>query len=75
MTTMTLAEPAGFQQLSKLEQIRYLQALWDRIAGAPGELPLPPEHLEILESRLAAHREHPERARSAYEVIDRLAKR
>lgn len=75
MTTMTLAEPAGFQQLSKLEQIRYLQALWDRIAGKPGELPLPPEHLEILERRLAAHQEAPDRAQSAYEVIDRLVKR
>jgi hypothetical protein len=28
----TIPEPPGFAQLSKAEQVRYLQGLWDRIA-------------------------------------------
>jgi hypothetical protein len=37
MQPTTLPEPAGFEGLTKAEQIRYLQALWDRIAeGSEG---------------------------------------
>jgi|GEM_PF-2995309 len=32
MEPATIQEPAGFSDMSKAEQIRYLQALWDRIA-------------------------------------------
>ena len=35
MEPATIPEPAGFSNLSKVEQIRYLQALWDRIAEKP----------------------------------------
>jgi hypothetical protein len=41
MEPTTIPEPAGFSDLSKAEQIRYLQALWDRIAERPGEIPFP----------------------------------
>ena len=54
------------------EQIRYLQALWDRIAETPGEVPVPRVHLEIAERRLAKYRRNRRRVRSAHEVLDRL---
>lgn len=70
-----IQEPPGFSKLSKAEQIRYLQALWDRIAESPGELPVPESHLELAEQRLADYRRDPTQARPAHEVLDRLSKR
>ena len=74
MQHTTIPEPPGFAQLSKAEQVRYLQNLWDRIAESPGELPVPESHLELAEERLAEYRRDPGRAGSAYDVIDLLAK-
>jgi putative addiction module component (TIGR02574 family) len=73
MQQTTIPEPPGFAELSKAEQVKYLQDLWDRIAEKPGELPAPESHLQLAEQRLAEYRRDPSRARSAYEVIDRLA--
>ena len=75
MQHSTIAEPRGFAKLSKAEQVRYLQDLWDRIAERPGELPVPESHLKLAEERLAEYRRDPSRARSAYDVIDRLAEK
>jgi hypothetical protein len=44
---------------------RYLQALWDRISGKPGEVPVPESHLNLAEARLAEYRRDPGRARPA----------
>jgi putative addiction module component (TIGR02574 family) len=70
-----IPDPPGFGELTKEEQVRYLEALWDRIADQPGELPAPQSHLELAEQRLAAHRTDPNRANPAFAVIDRLSKR
>ena len=67
-----IPEPAGFNDLPKAEQIRYLQALWDRIVDGPGELPVPEAHLAVAEERLAEYRRDPSRARPAHEILDRL---
>jgi putative addiction module component (TIGR02574 family) len=75
MEPTTIPEPAGFGDLPKTEQIRYLQALWDRIAERPGELPVPESHLALAEERLAEYRRDPSRAWSAHNVLDRLAKK
>jgi putative addiction module component (TIGR02574 family) len=75
MEPTTIPEPAGFSDLSKPEQIRYLQALWDRIAERPGEIPVPESHLALAEERLAEYRRDPSRAQPAREVLDRLAKK
>ena len=75
MAHTAISEPPGFAELTKAEQVRYLQALWDRIAENPGELPVPESHLEVAEARLAECRRDPTRAHSAYEVLDRLAKK
>lgn len=73
MQQTRIPEPRGFAELSKAEQVRYLQALWDRIAERPGDLPVPKSHLELAAARLAEYRRDPSRACSAYDVIDRLA--
>ncbi len=53
MQQTTIPEPPGFADLSKAEQVRYLQELWDRIAESPGELQVPESHLELAGERLA----------------------
>jgi putative addiction module component (TIGR02574 family) len=68
----SVAEPKGFSSLSKAEQIRYLQALWNSISASPGEIPVPESHLTLAEERLAEYRRDPTRARPARDVIDRL---
>jgi putative addiction module component (TIGR02574 family) len=75
MAHTTISEPPGFAELTKAEQVRYLQALWDRIAEKPGDLPVPESHLQVAEERLAEYRRDPTRAHSAYEVLDSLAKK
>ncbi len=75
MEGTTIPEPPGFSALSKAEQIRYLQALWDRIAERPGELPVPESHIELAEQRLSEYRRDPSQARPVYDVLDRLAKK
>jgi putative addiction module component (TIGR02574 family) len=60
--------------MSKAEQIRYLQALWDQIATSPGELPVPESHLELVEQRLRSYQDDPSKAQPAFDVLDRLSK-
>ena len=62
----------GFSSLSKAEQVRYLQALWDSISERPGEIPVPESQLTLAEERLAEYRRDPSRARPARDVFDRL---
>ena len=71
-TTSAIPDPPGFESLSKSEQINYLQELWDRISARPEEVPVPASHIAVLEKRLAEHRQTPEAAKPAYDVIDRL---
>ncbi len=70
----TIPDPPGFSDLSKVEQIRYLQALWDRISEKPGEIPVPESHLVLAEERLADYRRDPSRAQPARDILDRLEK-
>lgn len=75
MSQTHIETPTGFDQLSKAEQVRYLQALWDQISENPDEIPVPESHLRLAEDRLQQYRENPSAARSAFEVIDRLSKK
>jgi len=70
-----IQDPPGFSELSKTDQIRYLQALWDRIVESPGDLPVMETHLDLAESRLRHYRENPSEAHSAFGVLDRLTNR
>jgi putative addiction module component (TIGR02574 family) len=73
MPETSVPTPPGFDALSKPEQVRYLQALWDQISQDPGTLPVPESHLRLVEARLKRYREDPSRSHSAFEVLDRLA--
>lgn len=55
MTTQPMPDvPRGFDDLSKEEQIEYLQALWNRIASNETDVPVPEWHLQIVRERLAS---------------------
>lgn len=69
----SIQTPAGFNDLPKAEQVRYLQVLWDQISEQPEEIPVPESHLQLSEERLRRYRENPSSARPAFEVIDRLS--
>ena len=74
MPETSIQVPTEFSQLSKAEQVRYIQALWDQISERPEEIPVPESHLQLVEERLRRHRENPSAATPAFEVIDRLSK-
>lgn len=75
MDHTAIPEPPGFSELSKEEQIRYVQALWDRIFEEPDNLPIPESHLALLKERLAQRQRNPLPTRSAYAILDELANR
>ncbi len=72
MAEALIETPAGFDKLSKVEQLRYLQALWDQISEHPDETPVPESHLRLAEERLRIHRGNPSTALPAFEVVNRL---
>lgn len=49
-----LALPPGFEQLSKDQQIDYVQQLWDLILAIPDQVPVPVWHLEVVRERVAS---------------------
>ncbi len=74
MTHPPISDPPGFDELSKPEQIRYLEGLWDRISKNDVDLPVPDKHLEIAEQRRSDYRRNPQDAGSAYDVLNRLGR-
>jgi hypothetical protein len=52
MPDALIQTPEGFSELSKAEQVRYLQALWDQISEQPEQVPVPASHLELAEERV-----------------------
>ncbi len=75
MPETSIQAPPGFGDLSKAEQVQYLQALWDQIAEHPDEVPVPDSHLRLAEERLARYRDDPSSASPAFEVLDRLTQK
>jgi hypothetical protein len=73
MPQTSLPTPPGFAELPKIEQVRYLQALWDQISENPDEIPIPESHLRLAEGRLRRYRENPLSAQPAFDVIERLS--
>ena len=49
-----LSPPPGFEQLSKTQQIDYVQELWNLIITPPDELPIPDWHLAVVNDRIAS---------------------
>jgi putative addiction module component (TIGR02574 family) len=70
-----IPDPPGYSELPKEEQILYIQALWDRIAEDPDDVPVLESHLALAEERLADYHRDPSQARPAFEVLDEIAER
>jgi len=60
--------PPGFDELSPDEKLEYIQALWDRFAKHPDEVPVPDWHRRVIAERLAAYRRGEMTTRSWSEV-------
>ena len=72
MPETLLPIPPSFTELSKAEQVKYIQSLWDQISERPDEIPVPERHLQLVENRLRRHMEGSSSSQPAFEVIDRL---
>lgn len=73
--TANLTIPPEFESASRDERIAFVEALWDRIAQEPDNVPISDEHKRILDERLASYRAAPESGRPWSEVRDRLLTR
>jgi putative addiction module component (TIGR02574 family) len=70
--TMKLKAPPEFDTVPKSQRIAFVQELWDRIAQDPIRVPIPDEHIQILEERLNAYRSNPKSGRPWNEVREEL---
>ena len=73
MPETPIQTPPGFAELSKIEQVKYVQALWDQITDQEDEIPVPESHLRLAEARLQRYRER-HSSQPAFNVLDRLTK-
>jgi putative addiction module component (TIGR02574 family) len=64
--------PPGFDELLVEDKVRYVEALWDRIAAAPEDVRVPDWHRQLVSERLAEYRSDPNAGRSWREVRDEL---
>lgn len=55
-------------ELATAEKILLVEALWDRLAVDPEEVPVPSAQRKELDRRLALYRKNPEQAKSWSEV-------
>lgn len=70
MALQPIPDPPGFAELTTMEQVEYLQSLWDRIAADESGVPVPDSHLDLAAERLAAYRAAPGDAQPAYPMRD-----
>ena len=64
--------PPGFDDLTVEEKLEYLDALWDRIAAHPEQVPMPEWQRALVGERLAEHRGDPGAARDLDEVLESI---
>lgn len=60
--------PPGFDELSVDERIDFVQSLWDRIAAASDQVPIPEWHRNVIRERLASYRISSDAGRSWTDV-------
>ena len=65
--------PPGFDEMSREEQIEYVQDLWTYIAADENEISVPEWHLQLLQERIAT--ESPDDGKSWSDVKRRLLSR
>ena len=67
--------PPGFDELSPDEKLEYIQALWDRFAEHPEEVPVPDWHRQVIAVRVAAYRRGDRSSRPWPEIREELLAR
>jgi putative addiction module component (TIGR02574 family) len=67
--------PPGFDDLTVSEQIDYVQALWERIAASPDQVPVPEWHQQIIRERLEAYHTNPTTGRPWPEIRTDIEKK
>jgi len=67
--------PPGFEQLSIAKKLDYVQSLWDVIALAADDVPVPQWHKKLVRERLRARRLRREATSPWDEVRTRIKKR
>jgi putative addiction module component (TIGR02574 family) len=70
-----IPDSPGYSELSTEEQIKYIQALWERVFEHGEDTPVLESHLDLAAERLADYRRDPSQARPAFEVLDEIADR
>lgn len=65
--------PPGFDELSVDERIDFVQSLWERIAAAAEQIPVPDWHRRIIQERLESYRADPTAGRPWVDVRTEIA--
>jgi putative addiction module component (TIGR02574 family) len=73
MKSSALLEAAS--RLEVAERIELVEAIWETLRADPQSLPVPPDHLEELDCRLADIEANPDAGSSWAEVRERLERR
>ncbi|HLK60567.1 MAG TPA: addiction module protein [Chthonomonadaceae bacterium] len=63
---------ADIERLSIAERIQLVEDIWDSIASAPEELPIPQAQRDELDRRLQAHHDNPQEGDSWKIVQSRI---
>ncbi len=53
-TPQSIVLPPGFENLTKAQQIDYVQQLWNVISAGSDEVPVPEWHFEIVHERVSS---------------------
>ena len=53
-TPQSIVLPPGFENLTKAQQIDYVQQLWNVISAGSDEFPVPEWHLQIVHERVSS---------------------
>jgi putative addiction module component (TIGR02574 family) len=72
---MHISDIPEITRLSVPEKILLVEELWDTIASAEEEIPVPQSHIEELERRFESHRMNPGNLLTLDELRGRIAKR
>ncbi len=75
MSSVTSQIPKEFRELSAQARIEYVQGLWDFIAKAPDQVPIPESHKRVLDQRLAAYEANPNQGKPWGQVRDNILKK
>ena len=70
-----IALPPGFEDMSREEQVRYAQQLWEYVAPKPEELPVPQWQIDLGRERLEAYKAHPDDVLTHDQVAQRVRER